>query len=114
MDGVQGWVRASLQRRLSLWLSIIIIGVAVLAGGFAFVSAFSEAHELQDDVLRQVGAMFDPEHLPAPPTSPESAPPVSDQEARVIVQVLPGPDGTVAAGTPAPRLAFPQIGRAHV
>lgn len=107
MDGVQGWVRASLQRRLSLWLSIIIIGVAVLAGGFAFVSAFSEAHELQDDVLRQVGAMFDPEHLPAPPTSPESAPPVSDQEARVIVQVLPGPDGTVAAGTPAPRLAFP-------
>lgn len=107
MDGVQGWVRASLQLRLSLWLSIIIIGVAVLAGGFAFVSAFSEAHELQDDVLRQVGAMFDPEHLPAPPTSPESAPPVSDQEARVIVQVLPGPDGTVAAGTPAPRLAFP-------
>ncbi|CAJ0813078.1 ATP-binding protein [Ralstonia flaminis] len=107
MDGVQGWVRASLQRRLSLWLSIIIIGVAVLAGGFAFVSAFSEAHELQDDVLRQVGAMFDPEHLPAPPASPESAPPVSDQEARVIVQVLPGPGGTVAPGTPAPRLAFP-------
>ena len=106
MDGVQGWVRASLQRRLSLWLSIIIIGVAVLAG-VAFVSAFSEAHELQDDVLRQVGAMFDPEHLPAPPASPKSAPPVSDQEARVIVQMLPGPDGTVAAGTPAPRLAFP-------
>ncbi|MFX8449335.1 hypothetical protein ABTL80_20315, partial [Acinetobacter baumannii] len=60
-----------------------------------------------DDVLRQVGAMFDPEHLPAPPASPKSAPPVSDQEARVIVQMLPGPDGTVAAGTPAPRLAFP-------
>lgn len=107
MDGVQGWVRASLQRRLSLWLSIIIIGVAVLAGGFAFVSAFSEAHELQDDVLRQVGAMFDPEHLPAPSANPDNAPPVSDQEARVIVQVLPGPDGTMAPGTPAPHLAFP-------
>ncbi len=87
MDGVQGAVRPSLQRRLSLWLSAIIVAVAVAAGGFAFVSAFGEAHELQDDVLRQVGAMFDPQHLPAAPAEAL----VADQESRVIVQLLPAP-----------------------
>lgn len=111
MDGIQGRVTAasatSVQRRLSQWLSTIIIGVAVLAGGFAFVRAYEEAHELQDDVLRQVGAMFDPAHLPAPPGNTASAPPVKDQEARVIAQLLPGPDGIAAPGAPAPHLAFP-------
>ncbi|MFV8605886.1 ATP-binding protein [Ralstonia pseudosolanacearum] len=96
MDGVQGPVRPSLQRRLSLWLSAIIVAVAVAAGGFAFVSAFSEAHELQDDVLRQVGAMFDPQHLPA--ASAEA--PMADQESRVVVQLLPAPGADAGRATP--------------
>jgi len=87
------------QRRLSVWLSVIIVAVAMLAGGFAFASAFREAHELQDDVLRQVGAMFDPGHLPAP-GDPADAPKVSDTEARVIVQVLPPAGAVPAANLP--------------
>lgn len=97
---------ASVQRRLSVWLSAIIVTVAVVGGACAFVAAFREAYELQDDVLRQVGAMFDPAHLPSP-GNPADAPKVSDKEARVIVQVLPGPDGAVAPETSAPRLALP-------
>ncbi|ENZ78739.1 signal transduction histidine kinase [Ralstonia pickettii OR214] len=89
---------ASVQQRLSVWLSVIIVAVAVLAGGFAFASAFREAYELQDDVLRQVGAMFAPGHLPAPGEAAD-APKVSDTEARVIVQVLP-PAGAVPAASP--------------
>ncbi|WP_372913476.1 ATP-binding protein [Ralstonia pickettii] len=105
MDGAQGAMTAdapsgaSVQRRLSVWLSVIIVAVAVLAGGFAFASAFREAYALQDDVLRQVGAMFDPEHLPAP-GNPANEPKVSDTEARVIVQVLPPADGAPTADTP--------------
>jgi len=64
---------ASVQQGLSVWLSAIIVVVALLAGGFAFASAFREAYALQDDVLRQVGAMFDPTHLPAP-GNPADAP----------------------------------------
>ena len=110
MDGAEGAVTvptaASVKRRLSAWLSVIIVAVAVLAGGFAFAAAFREAYELQDDVLRQVGAMFDPTHLPSP-GNPADAPKVSDKEARVIVQVLPGPDGVAAPGTPTPNPALP-------
>ncbi|CAJ0866147.1 Adaptive-response sensory-kinase SasA [Ralstonia sp. LMG 32965] len=90
----------SVQRRLSGWLSSIIVAVAVLAGGFAFASAFREAYALQDDVLRQVGAMFDPAHLPAA-GNPADAPMVSDKEARVIVQVLPPAGDAPAANMPA-------------
>lgn len=86
---------ASVQRRLSIWLSAIIVTVAVLAGGVAFGEAFHEAYALQDDVLRQVGAMFDPTHLPATNNLGENTP-VSDKEARVLAQVLPAP-GTAAA-----------------
>ncbi|WP_439889572.1 ATP-binding protein [Ralstonia sp. 25C] len=106
MDGAEGSMTApastaaSVQRRLSVWLSVIIVVVAVLAGGFAFASAFREAYELQDDVLRQVGAMFDPTHLPAP-DNPADAPKVSDKEARVIVRVLPPADSARTTDLPA-------------
>ncbi|APC70102.1 ATP-binding protein [Ralstonia pseudosolanacearum] len=103
MDGVQGPVKPSLQRRLSLWLSAIIVAVAVAAGGFAFVSAFSEAHELQDDVLRQVGAMFDPQHLPA--ASAEA--PMADQESRVVVQLLPAPGADAGRASTRATPVFP-------
>jgi len=97
---------ASVQRRLSIWLSAIIVTVAVLAGGVAFVEAFHEAYALQDDVLRQVGAMFDPTHLPAT-GNPAEVTPVSDKEARVIVQVLPAPGSEAAADPATPHPTFP-------
>lgn len=72
-------------------------------GGFAFVSAFSEAHELQDDVLRQVGAMFDPQHLPA--ASAEA--PMADQESRVVVQLLPAPGADAGRASTRATPVFP-------
>ena len=56
MAGFQERVRTSLQVRLSLTLSVAILVVAVVAGAFSFMTAFDEADELQDDVLRQVAA----------------------------------------------------------
>ncbi|MDN4571670.1 two-component sensor histidine kinase, partial [Pandoraea cepalis] len=43
----------SIRLRLSLWLSAAILFFAVIAGVISFGAAFDEAHELQDDVLRQ-------------------------------------------------------------
>ena len=81
-------MRQSLQFRLSLWLSIVIVGVALAAAAFSFFSAFDEAIELQDEQLRQLGAFISHHHLT--PAS-ESALPGSDHDAerRVVVQPLP-------------------------
>lgn len=49
----------SLQYRLSLWIAVLIVAVSVMAGGFSFWLAFDEAHELQDEQLRQVAALMD-------------------------------------------------------
>ena len=97
---------ASVQRRLSIWLSAIIVAVAVLAGGVAFGEAFHEAYALQDDVLRQVGAMFDPTHLPATNNLGENTP-VSDNEARVLAQVLPAPGTAAVPDADSRRPIFP-------
>ena len=71
------------------------------------VAALSEAHELQDDVLRQVGAMFDPEHLPAMPGTVADMPHMADEESRVTVQLL-APPGTGPAMAALPHMpAFP-------
>lgn len=66
MDGLKRRAKGSLRIRLSLWLSLAILGVALIAGAFTFSSAFDEAHELQDDVLRQVATLFDQRHLSLP------------------------------------------------
>ncbi|MFT4040912.1 MAG: ATP-binding protein, partial [Thermomicrobiales bacterium] len=58
MDGFKQRLRDSVQLRLSLWLSLTILAIAVVAGLFSFVAAFDEANELQDDVLHQVAAVF--------------------------------------------------------
>jgi two-component system OmpR family sensor kinase len=59
MDGVKKRPRNSLKTRLSYWISAAILSVAIIATTFTFVSAFEEAHELQDDVLQQMATLFD-------------------------------------------------------
>ncbi|MDR2324161.1 MAG: GHKL domain-containing protein [Acidovorax sp.] len=96
MDGGQKRVNASLQRRLSLSLSLVIVLVALVAGVFSFLSAMDEANELQDDVLRQVAQLA---QVAQGQSLPGAAAPLQgvDAEARVIVQrlgsgpVRPGP-----------------------
>lgn len=58
MDGLERRLRGSLQSKLSVWLSLSILGVAAIAGIFAFFLAHHEAEELQDDVLRQLASVF--------------------------------------------------------
>lgn len=82
MDGIQRRLKDSIQFRLSLWLSLAILAVALLAGVFAFISGFDEAHEFQDDMLRQVAAMFDQQQLPLPPQGDGPKVAIGDEESR--------------------------------
>lgn len=88
MDGLKRRLNESVQLKLSFTLSLAILVTAIVAGGFSFLSAFDEAHELQDDVLRQVAQLMDRQHLsPATPTIDTRVKDV-DEESRVIVQRL--------------------------
>ena len=88
MDGLKKRLNESVQLKLSFTLSLAILVVAVVAGVFSFLSAFDEAHELQDDVLRQVAQLMDRQRLlPAVPTTDIRLKDV-DEESRVIVQRL--------------------------
>ncbi len=88
MDGFKKRLNESIQLKLSLSLSLAILLVAVLAGVFSFLSALSEAHELQDDTLRQVAALVS-RQAPAIGRQPGGERPTdSDPESRVIVEYL--------------------------
>lgn len=88
MASLQGRLKDSLQLRLSLTLAVAILVVAVIAGAFSFMTAFDEANELQDDVLRQVAALVDRQGLPASGERSSGRPNDGDEESRVIVQRL--------------------------
>lgn len=108
MDGLKRRLNESVQLKLSFTLSLAILVVAIVAGVFSFLSAFDEAHELQDDVLRQVAQLVDRQRLsPATPTTDTRLKDV-DEESRVIVQHLgeanPSAAGVDAGGT----LPFPE------
>ncbi|MDR2251140.1 ATP-binding protein [Acinetobacter sp.] len=94
MDGVKKSLNNSIQLKLSFTLSVSILLVALVAGICSFVFAFDEAHELQDDILRQVAQLIDQKQLSsslAPITHLKG----SDAEAQVIVQHLKANQTTV-------------------
>jgi two-component system OmpR family sensor kinase len=83
MDGRKGKMSRSLQFRLSLWLSLTIVLVAVAAGFLSASSAFNEAIELQDDQLRQTAAWLQRQHFSTLPIE-VAGPPEADPESRLI------------------------------
>jgi two-component system, OmpR family, sensor kinase len=87
MDGFKKHLSDSMQLRLSVTLSLAILIVAVLAGFFAFASALNEAHELQDETLRQVAILFERQQMTLRYPSGEQIV-GDDEESRVIVQYL--------------------------
>ncbi|MDE2600054.1 MAG: two-component sensor histidine kinase [Rhodocyclaceae bacterium] len=103
MDGLKKRLNESLQLRLSIVVSLAILVVAIVAGIFSFLSAFDEAHELQDDVLRQVAQLLSQQRLSPPQWTADVRPKGADEEARVIVQPLgetnPSPLGVDEGGT---------------
>jgi two-component system OmpR family sensor kinase len=84
MDGLARNVTRSLQSRLSFWLSLFVLAVGTLAGALSFWLAFDEAHELQDEQLRQIARLAVAERL-----SPERAASAlgadADREAQVHI-----------------------------
>lgn len=105
MDGFKKRLNESVQLKLSFSLSLAILVIAVVAGIFSFVSAFNEAHDLQDDMLRQVAALFERRHLPVAHPEEDGRVKDSDEESRVIVQYLDEGNkvaGDVDAGAPLP------------
>ena len=87
MDGFKNFLNVSLQRKLSVTLSLAMLGVALVSGVFSFLSAYDEAYELQDDVLRQVAALMDRQHV-SPDVLAGRGSREGNEEARVIVQRL--------------------------
>lgn len=104
MDGRQGMLDGSLQFKLSAWLALVIVGVALAAGVFSFGAAFREANELQDDQLRQIAVLVSHQHLAL--TQAVEPADVSDPESRVVLQVLPRTDQQLDK-TPDSSIAFP-------
>lgn len=88
MDGFKRRLSESVQLKLSFTLSAAILFVAAVAGVFSFLSALDEAHELQDDVLRQVAQLMDRQRLPPAASTIDARPRNSEEESRVIVQRL--------------------------
>jgi two-component system, OmpR family, sensor kinase len=96
MDGFQTRLKArlpnSLQFRLSFFLAVTSLIVALAAGAVSFGAALAEAHELQDSMLKQIAVL-------AAMTPGQQSRRVSadlstldaDEETRVSVQWLPAP-----------------------
>ncbi|HWW07344.1 ATP-binding protein [Collimonas sp.] len=102
MDGFKARLSRSLQFRLSLWLSLVILAMAVPAGVFSFFSAFHEANDLQDDQLRQVAALVLSRDLPPATPNRRATGEMKDEESKVIVQILtPEPAAPARAAMPA-------------
>ena len=58
MDGAKKLVSSSLQFRLSLFVTIVIIVIAGVAGLFTFMAAMDDAHAQQDKQLRQIAHLI--------------------------------------------------------
>lgn len=108
MESLQRRVNDSLQMRLSVWLSLVILAVALIAGIFSFSAASDEANRFQDDILYQIATLFDLEHLPQPELGDKDrlSDSDSDEDVRVVVQILPLPTSPVG-DLPPDRLALP-------
>lgn len=88
MASFQAKLNRSLQLQLSLWLTAIVVVLALIAGAFSFVTSFKEMNEVQDDLLRQIASLFDADHLPVAHHGDGGRLANSDEESRVIVQYL--------------------------
>jgi two-component system OmpR family sensor kinase len=88
MDGFKRRLNASLQLKLSFSLSLAILVVAVVAGIFSFASALHEAHELQDDTLRQIATLLDRQGVPHLQSPAGASVASDDKDSRIVVEYL--------------------------
>lgn len=104
MDGFQARLNDSIQFRLAWGLAIAIVVVALSAGILSYYSAFNEAIELQDDILRQTAALVQDRGSAAlSRTDPARLRDADvDSESRLRVQSLGTQAGASEAGLPIP------------
>jgi two-component system OmpR family sensor kinase len=91
MDGVKVTNGQSLQARLSIWITAVIVGIALAAGAFSFATVFQEVNEMQDDQLRQMAILVKGRHVQVSVATEAAMASQVDPEARVILQVLQSP-----------------------
>jgi len=82
-------LKASLQFRLSLSLSVVILLVALAAGVFSFFAAFDEAHAWQDETLRQIANLFEQQNIVIDNYLSTKLSASGNRKAHINIQVLP-------------------------
>jgi two-component system OmpR family sensor kinase len=91
MDGFKKRLKSSIQLRLSIYLTMTILVIAVVAGFISFRSAFHEVTEFQDNQLRQVASLFNRHQVMSPSLSPRHGMGSlfnPEDETRIMVQFL--------------------------
>lgn len=88
MDGFQSPLKHSLQFRLSLWLAVCILLVALATGALSFVLAIHDANTLQDVQLLQVATLLDQGTLTISNNTTSKHPLGFRPESRLIIQQL--------------------------
>ncbi|MBS0546151.1 MAG: two-component sensor histidine kinase [Proteobacteria bacterium] len=89
MDGFKDRVRRSLQWRLFAGISIMLLAFSLAFGVWSFTSAFQEAHEFQDDLLRQIAFIAQRGNSAESVQADAAALPESNRDMRVVVWSLP-------------------------
>ncbi|KGT87481.1 sensor histidine kinase [Enterobacter cancerogenus] len=101
MESLKRRLSESVQLRLSLVLCVAVGSIAFLSGVLGFLSAWDEAHELQDSSLQQIASLAKDGML-TPGNSSFISPPLQDEEASRIVVHFIMPDAAPAADFPLP------------
>jgi two-component system OmpR family sensor kinase len=78
----------SIQYRLSAWLSVVVILLAVIAGAVTFMTALHEANELQDGQLKQVAALITPHNLDVMERDALANVPGASPRSKLVIQKL--------------------------
>jgi two-component system, OmpR family, sensor kinase len=88
VDGFKRKLNASLQFKLSAWLCVAIVAIAMAGGALSFATAFEEANEMQDDQLRQVAALFKNNMAHLTLEERRNNAPDTNVEFRILVEIL--------------------------
>lgn len=88
MESLKRRLSESVQLRLSLVLCVAVGSIALLSGVLGFLSAWDEAHELQDSSLQQIASLAK-EGMLTPRSSNFISPPLQDEAAsRILVHFI--------------------------
>jgi two-component system OmpR family sensor kinase len=98
MDGAESRLLNSLQVRLSVAASVVVVLFALLAGAWSFAAAFNDAKEIQDAELEAISRLFGIHGLSLP-DQPRPAP-RTDRVSRIAIEPV-GVAGQWPFGLPA-------------